>query len=429
MQARESSCYEALQIAKHAAEQAHQPFLVWGHAATAGMLHEGRPASGIEHQLGTASVEVTANVFESFFWPKCGAHTDAYSPSAVWTEIVSIIKGGPKSLFEPQGQLSRSQYQTLGAKIGRFGCDSMKTPTTSRDGVYTIFLEYEQWKARQEMHDRMDLVYHIYRRVVAIGYNGVHIHTMSIDEVQDFTQAELCLYMMITDPNDMLLAGDTCQTIARGVSFRFEDLRTLFYEANRRGRQTAVVAMPDLTNLAVNFRTHNGILRPAACIVTMLRTMYPGAIDALPKDYGYFDGSLPFVVTSAEDLSALIGSSAAEEKEVEFGARQVVLVRTHEAKKALPAGLREAICLTIFEAKGLEFDDVILYNFFSDSPATEDEWRAVTWYMHRHQADAATESANATAVLSGAPRPARDFEQRPVNNAPRHFSCIVAQHH
>lgn len=30
--------------------------------------------------------------------------------------------------------------------------------------------------------------------------------------------------------------------------------------------------------------------------------------------------------------------------------------------------LQHALCLTIYEAKGLEFDDVILFNFFSDSP-------------------------------------------------------------
>jgi hypothetical protein len=29
--------------------------------------------------------------------------------------------------------------------------------------------------------------------------------------------------------------------------------------------------------------------------------------------------------------------------------------------------LQHALCLTILEAKGLEFDDVVLYNFFSDS--------------------------------------------------------------
>ena len=29
--------------------------------------------------------------------------------------------------------------------------------------------------------------------------------------------------------------------------------------------------------------------------------------------------------------------------------------------------MKDMLCLTVYEAKGLEFDDVILYNFFSDS--------------------------------------------------------------
>lgn len=33
-----------------------------------------------------------------------------------------------------------------------------------------------------------------------------------------------------------------------------------------------------------------------------------------------------------------------------------------------------ALCLTVYEAKGLEFDDVILYNFFHDSPAANMWW-------------------------------------------------------
>lgn len=33
--------------------------------------------------------------------------------------------------------------------------------------------------------------------------------------------------------------------------------------------------------------------------------------------------------------------------------------------------LQHALCLTIYEAKGLEFNDVILFNFFEESPCPE----------------------------------------------------------
>jgi hypothetical protein len=39
-------------------------------------------------------------------------------------------------------------------------------------------------------------------------------------------EAELLLDVRLADPNALFYCGDTCQTIARGVGFRFEDVRT-----------------------------------------------------------------------------------------------------------------------------------------------------------------------------------------------------------
>jgi len=33
------------------------------------------------------------------------------------------------------------------------------------------------------------------------------------------------------------------------------------------------------------------------------------------------------------------------------------------------------LCLTVYEAKGLEFNDVIIYNFFGHSHAGEGQWK------------------------------------------------------
>ena len=54
--------------------------------------------------------------------------------------------------------------------------------------------------------------------------------------------------------------------------------------------------------------------------------------------------------------------------------RRVVLVRSAQSIDRLPEALRNSnvIKMTVAEAKGLEFDDVFLLDFFNDSPA---EWR------------------------------------------------------
>ena len=50
-----------------------------------------------------------------------------------------------------------------------------------------------------------------------------------------------------------------------------------------------------------------------------------------------------------------------------YNSFQAILVVDDEARNNLPGKMRRGIRLTIYEAKGLEFDDVLLYNFFKDS--------------------------------------------------------------
>ena len=70
-----------------------------------------------------------------------------------------------------------------------------------------------------------------------------------------------------------------------------------------------------------------------------------------------------------------------EGSRIEFGAHQVILVRNDEAKSKIPEEFvsDKDWILTVQEAKGLEFDDVLVYNFFTDSDA-HDEWRVVSNY-------------------------------------------------
>lgn len=69
----------------------------------------------------------------------------------------------------------------------------------------------------------------------------------------------------------------------------------------------------------------------------------------------------------AEDLALLLTGNRRKTSHIEFGAHQAILVVNDEAKEHLPEELSTAVVLTIYESKGLEFDDVLIYNFFKDS--------------------------------------------------------------
>ena len=58
----------------------------------------------------------------------------------------------------------------------------------------------------------------------------------------------------------------------------------------------------------------------------------------------------------------------------------MILVRTQEAKARLPKEFDSCLAMTILESKGLEFDDVFLWDFFADSRA-DSEWRVVLNFL------------------------------------------------
>ena len=128
-----------------------------------------------------------------------------------------------------------------------------------------------------------------------------------------------------------------------------------------------------MLSLSHNYRSHAGVLRLAACVVELLYYFFSNSLDKLPPDLGLFSGPKPVImeVTSTSDLVLMLEGAKRETSRIEFGAHQVVIVRSEEAKQNLP----EEFCvdrdwvMTVQQSKGLEFDDVLLYDFFSDSPA------------------------------------------------------------
>ncbi|KAL1535322.1 hypothetical protein AAHA92_28117 [Salvia divinorum] len=69
-------------------------------------------------------------------------------------------------------------------------------------------------------------------------------------------------------------------------------------------------------------------------------------------------------------------------KWVGFGADQVILVRDDSAKKEISECIgHQALILTIVECKGLEFQDVLLYNFFGSSPLSN-QWRVIYGFLN-----------------------------------------------
>ncbi|XP_038048886.1 TPR and ankyrin repeat-containing protein 1-like [Patiria miniata] len=325
--------------------------------------------------------EVTYEVFAYELWPRINKKKLPYHSTLVWMEIRSFIKGSVEALHTESGCLSLESYLALGQKRA-------SNFTADREEIYTLFKTYEHMKSQKNLFDEGDLVFHVYRRLRDIKTLEWVLHEIYVDETQDFTQAELSLFIRCShDPNSLFLTGDTAQSIMRGVAFRFDDLKSLFHYASKSvkalGKHSAVAVPKRVYQLTHNYRSHAGILNLASTIVDLMTHFFPNSFDRLERDQGLFHGPSPVLLESCSfsDLALLLCGNKRKTSEIEFGAHQVILVANEEAIEKLPAELRLGLVMTIYEAKGLEFDDVLLYNFFKDSPADK-EWRVITDYLN-----------------------------------------------
>ncbi|CAL5379006.1 unnamed protein product [Camellia sinensis] len=330
--------------------------------------------------------EVNYDKFVWSYWPHFNTYlTKKLDPSTVFTEIMSIIKGGLQAGKAHDGKLSRQDYVLLsegrGSLIGE----------QTREIVYDIFLEYEKKKVVSGEFDLADLVVDLHCRLRNERYEGHSMDFVYIDEVQDLSMSQIALFKYICRNVDdgFVFSGDTAQTIARGIDFRFEDIRCLFYEEFVMGLKSDEIQVrkekghiSDIFNLSQNFRTHAGVLKLAQSVIDLVYHFFPCSIDFLRPETSFVNGDAPILLESKNNETAIMtifGNTA--NKVVGFGAEQVILVRDDCARKEIFNYVgTHALVLTVMECKGLEFQDVLLYNFFSSSPL-RNQWRIIYGYM------------------------------------------------
>ncbi|CAI2362242.1 unnamed protein product [Moneuplotes crassus] len=313
------------------------------------------------------SQEVDFEMFERKFWKKnlCGIKLSALN---VWTEIFSVIKGGVECVHNI---ISWDSYCKMKSPMDDY------IDETEKYRVYLMYLKYEQWKGKHHYYDFMDVVRHVFKYYPS--WKRKHIDYLVIDEVQDLAPLTIQLLLLATQQNIFFL-GDTAQTIAKGVAFRFYDLKTVFsnlkYLNSNHNNDKEEILEPKVIQLTKNYRSHNSILQLANSIVDIIELYFPHTIDKLQRESSDKEGPKPIILEGFDhdDLEKLVMSSSSGTPN--FGCNQVVIVRNQEMKNKIPFFMKKALCLTVYEAKGLEFDDVILYDFFTESQCTR-PWRII----------------------------------------------------
>ncbi|KAF9493953.1 hypothetical protein BDN71DRAFT_1027051 [Pleurotus eryngii] len=302
--------------------------------------------------------------------------TRRLDPALVFSEIMGIIKGSEKTLTCPEWFLDHSAYMDLGHR-------AFSTFADNRATVYEIFLAYTKQKRANGDYDAADRSHDILQAIRNHDVPGSKIDYLYVDEVQDNLLIDaLVLRSICSNPNGLFWAGDTAQTISVGSSFKFNELKALLYRIEKKRVKDSRLEpdKPASFQLAVNYRSHGGIVNCAHSVVQLIMRFWPDAIDALQPEHGVIDGPKPVFFNGWDRDTMryeqfLFGASG---QSIEFGAQQCILVRDENAKLRLREQVGDiGIIMTIYESKGLEFNDVLLYDFFEDSTVELSRWRVV----------------------------------------------------
>ena len=316
--------------------------------------------------------EVTYLTFAGEMWKqlvKDGPHSKTLRPELVWKEIKSFIKGTWKALISKEGYLTEDQYLGLGKKQAPDYAGEQRKQIYDLSRRYKEILQGNRYgKGSRDECDRVrDLFLKLRPKVLNRDFRDA-AEEVYIDEVQDFTEAEIAVVALsCSKQGNIFLTGDTAQAVTKGISFRFEDIQQLFRDMGIHARYET----NKVHQLTENYRSHAGILDLAASIIALLKRHFSYYFDHnLPKDEGRFEGPKPVFLESCstDTMAKAVIPISGKKTHVEFGAYQAIIVRSGDKRANLPEKLKLAcICLTLFEAKGLEFQDVLLYNFFKDS--------------------------------------------------------------
>ncbi|KAK9063837.1 hypothetical protein SSX86_017709 [Deinandra increscens subsp. villosa] len=320
------------------------------------------------NHLGSGSValqtfirlkEVTFDRFCSLYWPHFNAnYKKSLDPSRVFTEIISHIKGGVHAGDCSNGKLSFEGYSSLAENR------SSTLTRQRREHVYFLFQAYEKMKTKRGEFDLGDLVIDLHQRLNNLKYEGDQMDFIYIDEVQDLSLRQISLFKYICQNVDegFVFAGDTAQTIARGIDFKFQDITSLFYKEFLTSRTTGKQEkglVSEIFQLKQNFRTHAGVLHLAQSVIDILYCYFSHSIDHLEPETSLISGETPILLESGNDENAIVtifGGSGSGTEIVGFGAEQVILVRDDVAKTEICDYIgKQALVLTILECKGLEF--------------------------------------------------------------------------
>ena len=285
--------------------------------------------------------EINYSIFAGWMmrFPKQQRVGDAHK---LYEEFRGVITG--TTIDKPY--LSREEYLELGVRQSIFLADE-------REQAYAIFEKYLTFLKETGRYDP-NILAHDYLSLAQPSYDFI-----VIDEVQDITNIQLKLILRsLKNPENFLLCGDSNQIVHPNF-FSWSNLKSMFYRSEEleTGKITRILHA-SYRNAAVVTELANRLLR--------IKQRRFGSID---RESHYLTASLGDQQGHVEFLP----DSEAVKKDLNQKTRRstkfAVLVMRDEQKAEARRFFDTPLLFSIQEAKGLEYENVILWNFISGERA------------------------------------------------------------
>ncbi len=244
------------------------------------------------------------------------------------------------------GVLTREAYRALGVRQSIFAPEQ-------RDPLYDLFEKYRAWLTEAGRYD-LNLIAHDWQAVATPRYDFV-----VVDEVQDLTNIQLALILKtLKKPGHFLLCGDSNQIVHPNF-FSWSRVKSLFWQ------DPDLAARQELKVLRANFRNSREATRVANTLLKIKHRRFGSIdresnflVDAVAEEAG--------TVTVLNDKDAV---KKALNQKTRGSTQFAVLVLRDEDKPLARQAFDTPLIFSIHEAKGLEYENIILFRLLSDHRA------------------------------------------------------------
>lgn len=266
----------------------------------------------------------------------------------LFEEINGVITGSSAE----SAWLTEEEYVALGIRQSIYAAED-------RPKVYALFRKYLKHLEAIGRHD-VNVLSHQYQASAQPVWDYV-----VIDEVQDFTNVQLHLVLRtLREPTQFILCGDSNQIVHPNF-FSWAGLKRYFFQRSDQEAPGEVMRV-----LATNYRSSQQVTEMANRILR-LKTARFRSVDKesnyLVTSNSQHDGDvklLPDTERLVKELDAKTRAST----------RFAVIVMHAEHKAKAKTRFGTPLVFSIQEAKGLEYDNIILYDFVS---CAEDRFREI----------------------------------------------------